>query len=188
MALAELLRVLEADTEAESRAILAAGMVEAARIDAETARLRGEQVSGALAAFAAERRAASDAELTAATRSARAEILAARAAMLDRVRAAVRGELPALLVADPALGPALIAAALACVGDEPGTLRAAPPLAELARAAAPPAIRVEVDPAVTTGIVIELATGTRIDATLAALLDRAWPQLACEALILERAR
>jgi vacuolar-type H+-ATPase subunit E/Vma4 len=188
MALAELLHALEADAQAESGAILAAATAEAAQIDAETARLRGEQVSGALAAFAAERRAACDAELTAATRSARAEILAARAAMLDRVRAAVLGELPALLAADPALGPAVIAAALACVGDESGTLRAAPPLAELARAAAPPSIRIETDPAVTTGVVIELAAGTRIDATLAALLDRAWPQLACEALILERAR
>ena len=188
MALAELLRVLEHDAATEVAAIRAAGAAEAARIDADSAAARGERVADALAAFAAQRRAALDAELAAVTRDARARVLAARAAMLDRIRGAVLGELPGLVAGDPELAQAVVAAALACVGDEPGTLRCAPPLAELARAAAPPAIRVELDAAVATGVVIELPSGTRIDATLAALLDRAWPTLACEALALERAR
>lgn len=188
MALAELLRVLEHDTAAEVRAIAAAGAGEAARIESEAAGARSERVSRAIAVFAAERQAAADVELAAATRGARADVLAARAAMLDRIRDAVLGELPDLLAGDPALGRAVVSSALACVGDEPGTLCCAPRLADLARASAPPAIRVEVEPNVATGVVIELATGTRIDATLTALLDHAWPALACEALTLERAR
>jgi hypothetical protein len=86
-----------------------------------------------------------------------------------------------VLAGDPELGRALVAAALVCVGDAAGTLCTAPVLAEAARAAAPPAIRVEVDTAVATGVVVELATGTRIDATLTTLLEHAWPTLACEA-------
>lgn len=188
MALTELLRMLEDDTAAEVRAITAAGATEAAQIDAEAARARSDRVSSASAAFALECRAAGDAELAALRRGARADVLAARAAMLDRVRAAVVEELPGVLAGDPAVRGALLAAALSCVGEESGTLRCAPVLADPALAAAPPAIRVEIAPDVATGVVIELTTGTRIAATLTALLDRAWPMLACEALKLERAR
>jgi vacuolar-type H+-ATPase subunit E/Vma4 len=188
MALAELLRSLENDTAAEVRAITAAGAGEAARIESDAARARSERVAGAIAAFADERRAAADAELAAVIRGARAEVLAARAAMIDRIRGAVLDELPGLLAGDPELGQALVSAALACVGDESGILRCTPLLADPARASAPPAIRVEIESSVATGVVIELATGTRIDATLATLLERAWPALACEALTLERAR
>jgi vacuolar-type H+-ATPase subunit E/Vma4 len=188
MALAELLRMLEDDAAAEVRAITSAGAAEAARIESEAARARTERLANATTAFAAERRAAADAELAAVTRAARADVLDARAAMLDRIRSAVVGELPDLLTGDPELGRALVDAALACVGDEPGILRCGPSLAGAARASAPAAIRVEVGPDLATGVVIELAAGTRIDATLAAVLERAWPALACEALTLERAR
>ena len=61
-------------------------------------------------------------------------------------------------------------------------------LADAARAAAPVTLRVEVDAAIATGAIIELASGTQIAATLDAFLDREWPRLACEALALERAR
>jgi vacuolar-type H+-ATPase subunit E/Vma4 len=188
MALAELLRVLEDDTAAEVRAIAAAAAGEVARIEAESSVRRSERVASAMTACAAKHRAAGDAEIAAANHAARADILAARAAMLERIRAGVREQLPGVLAGDPDLRRALVAAALACVGDESGTLRCSPVLVDIAREASPAAIRVEVEPGLTTGVVIELATGTRIDATLNTLLDRVWPTLACEALQQERAR
>ena len=188
MALPELLRVLEHDTAAEVRAIADAAASEAARIETEASARRSECIASAMAAVAAECRAAGDAEIAAANRAARADILAARAAMVERVRVGVREQLPGVLAGDPELGRALVLAALACVGDESGILRCAPAIAAFAREAAPAAIRVEVESSVATGVVIELATGTHIDATLTTLLDRVWPTLACEALQQERAR
>jgi vacuolar-type H+-ATPase subunit E/Vma4 len=186
MALAELLSAFERDTEAEVRTILAAGTADAAQIDEDSARARTEQVARAAAPAIADRRAADDAKVAEATHRARAEVLAARAAMLDRIRTAVRAELEGLV--DARLGAALIGAAIACAADEPGVLRCSPALADAARAAAPATLRVEVEAAVVTGAVIELASGTQIAATLDAFLDREWPRLACEALALERAR
>ena len=188
MALAELIRVLEDSTAAEVRAIAEAAAGEAARIETDALARRSERIARATAAFAAKRRATGDGEIAAANRAARGEVLAARAAMLERIRAGVREQLPAVLAGDPELGRALVAAALACVGDESGILRCAPQLADIAREAAPAAIRIEAEPGVATGLVVELATGTRIDATLTTLLDRVWPTLACAALQQERAR
>lgn len=188
MALAELLRVLEDGTTAEVRAIAEAAAGEAERIDAEALARRTERIANAIAAFAAARRAAGDGEIAAVSRAALADILAARGAMLDRIRSAACAQLPRVLAGDPALRRAVVAAALGCVGGEAGTLRCSPALADIARAAAPAAIRVEATPDVATGAVIDLASGTRIDATLAALLERVWPALACVALQQERAR
>jgi vacuolar-type H+-ATPase subunit E/Vma4 len=186
VALAELLSALERDTEAEVHAIIAEGTADAARIDEEAARARVEQIALAAAPAIAVRRAADDFRIAEATHRARVEVLVARAAMLDRIRAAVRSELAALV--DARLGAALIGAAIECAGSEPGVLRCSVALADAARAATPTTLRVEVDAAVATGAVIELATGTQIAATLDAFLDRVWPRLACEALVLERAR
>jgi vacuolar-type H+-ATPase subunit E/Vma4 len=188
MALAELLRVLEDDAAGEVRAIAEAAAGEAARIDAEASARRSVRLASATAGFAAKHRAAGDAEIAVANRAARADILAARAGMLERVRAGVSEQLPDVLAGDPVLARVLVAAALACVGEESGTLRCTPVLADIAREASPAAIRVEAEPDIATGLVIELATGTRIDATLTTLLDRVWPSLACEALRQERAR
>ncbi|MGE5186020.1 MAG: hypothetical protein ACM31C_28385 [Acidobacteriota bacterium] len=182
MALAQLLDVFARETEGQIREILAAGDADAARITADGARERGRRVTAAAAQSTAERRARADAEVAAALRTARAQVLHARAAMLARVRAAVEAELGALLAADPRLGAALVADAIACAGGEPGVVRCTPALADAARAAAPAQLRVEADPAIATGAIVELASGTRIDATLARLLAREWPRLACEAL------
>lgn len=187
MALPELLSALERNTEAEISALRAAAQAEAARLEAEGERARDERLAAAIARLRAERQAVADRALATASRRARADVLTARAAMLERIRASLAGALPALL-ADPRVATGLLAAALAACGDRAGTLRCAPAIAPVARAAAPPAIRVEPDPAVATGAVIELANGTAIDATLAALLEGAWPELACEALAWERAR
>ena len=186
MALAELLSAFERDTEAEVRAILAQGTADVAQIDEDSARARAEEIARAAAPAIADRRAADDARIAEATHRARADVLAARAAMLDRLRAAVRAELEGLV--DAQLGAALIGAAVACAAGEPGVLHCSLALADAARAASPATLRVEVDAAVATGAVIELASGTQIAATLDAFLDREWPRLACEALALERAR
>jgi vacuolar-type H+-ATPase subunit E/Vma4 len=186
MALDDLLHAIERDAETEIRAIRAAGEAEAARIEADAAQARAQRIAAAIAAFAGDRRAAADLELATAARCAQADLLAARSAMLDRIRAAICAELPALVADQPRLGARLLAAVLAYAGDAAGTLRCAPSLVDAARAAAPPSLRVEGDPAVSTGAIVELAAGTRIDATLAALLEREWPGLACEALAMER--
>jgi vacuolar-type H+-ATPase subunit E/Vma4 len=186
VALADLLSALERDTQAEVRAILAAGAADAARIDEESTAARAEQIARAAAPAIADLRAADEARLAEITHRARADVLAARAAMLERIRAATRAELAGLV--DTRLGDGLITAALACAGAEPGVLRCAPALASAARAAAPATLRVEVDAAVATGVVVELASGTQIAATLDAFLEREWPRLACEALALERER
>jgi len=182
VALADLLRSLERDATAELRAIDEAGAAEAARLDAETARRRTERLATTVAELTATRAATDELALAAARGHARGRELTARAAMLARAREAVRAALPAALATEPRLGEAVVAAALGATGDEAGVLRCAPAIVAAARAAAPPAIRVEPDPALATGAVIELASGTRIDATLDALLTRTWPALACEAL------
>lgn len=165
MALHELLRVFERDTDGEVRAILDAGDAEAARVLAEAERERADRVATAVAAFARHEQAAADAQLAAGEHRARAGVLVARAAMLQRVREAIAVELQARFASDPQLAELLDAAACACAGGEQG---------ELARVA--------------TGVVLELPSGTRIEASLAAVLDRYWPRLACEALALERGR
>jgi vacuolar-type H+-ATPase subunit E/Vma4 len=187
MSLSELLRTIERDAAAELGAIAAAAAAEVARIDADAARARADRMAAASAGYAAVQQAAADLELASAIRRARIDVLTARAAMLDRIREAVAGELPGLFAAEPRLGTAMVAAAIAYAGGEPGTLRCAPSLGDAAAAAGAGSLRIERDPGVPTGAVIELASGARIDATLAAVLEREWPNLACEALALEAA-
>ena len=165
MALADLLRAFERDAEVEVRAIAERAAAEASRVTAAAERERGDRIATATRAFADERRAASDAEVAAAARAARTEVLEARAAMLERIRAAVSAELARRVAGELRLAVALERSARAFASDETGEVRRGP-----------------------TGGVLELAAGTRSDATLATLLDREWPQLACEALALERAR
>ena len=179
MALPELLRAFERDAEAELRAIRAAGEADARAIDAAAARARTEKIVAAASATAAEHRAQADAQVAEAMHRARGAVLVARGAMLGRVREAIAAELPALA---REVGDALLAVAIAWAGDEPGVLRCMPEMAARAAELAPRSLRVEADPLVTTGAVVELDAGTRIDATLAMLLDRDWPRLAAEAV------
>ena len=182
MALPELLDVFERDTADEVLAILAAGEADARTIDAEAARERREKITSAAAATALLHRKHADAVIAEALHRSRAAVLTARAAMLARLRAAVEIELGRCITDDRRLHTALLAAALDCTGDDPGTLRCTPALEPAGRAAAPPSLRVVADPAVTTGVVVELAAGTRVDATLLVLLDREWARLATEAV------
>jgi vacuolar-type H+-ATPase subunit E/Vma4 len=182
MALPELLRVFEREAADEVVAILAAGEADARAIDAEAARVRREKITGAAAATALEHRRLAEGAVAQALHRSRAVVLTARAAMLGRLREATETELARRIGGDPRLADTLVAAAIACAGDEAGTLRCTPELEKAARAAAPPGLRVEPDPAVTTGVVVELATGTIIDASLLVLLDREWARLATEAV------
>lgn len=182
MPLPDLVRALERDTEAEVRAILAAGEAQAAQLEADGARARADLLARDAAEAATQHQARAATQLADVARASRHEVLAARAAMLARLREAVDAALPHLLAADPRLGASSLTAALACADAGPATLRCAPTLLAAARAAAPPTITVVADPEVATGVVLELASGTRVDATLATLLAREWPRLACEAI------
>jgi vacuolar-type H+-ATPase subunit E/Vma4 len=154
MALAELLRDLEHTADAEARAISDAGAAEVARIEAAAARTRADRRAAAAGALAAELGGLTDTELAGARRAARVAVLEARAAMLDRVREAVRASLPAMLEEHAArVGPGLVRDALACTGGGSGVLHCAPALDAGARAAAPAALRIELDPQ-STGIAI----------------------------------
>lgn len=180
MALPELIEAFERDTQAEVAAIRSAVEAEIRTIDAEASRARAERIASAAAATAVEHRAQADADVAAALHRARAEIYTHRSAMLRRLRAEIERHLPSLL--DSAVGDALLRVAIACAGDEPGMLHCTPVLALRARVLAPPSLQVVGDDAVATGVIIELASGTRIDATLARLLDREWAQLSGEAV------
>lgn len=156
MPLGDLLEALKRDADAEVRAVTAAADADVARIDAESVRACSDCLAQAVRAATEEERVVAEARLAEADRRHRREVLEARAAMLERIRAAVKDELPRLL--DDALR-AKLRAAVDAYGE--GTPRETP-----------------------TGYVIELADGTRIDATLDAVLDRVWPRLAAEAVVL----
>jgi hypothetical protein len=149
MPLSDLLQVLRADADLEVRDVMVARDAEIARIDAESLHACSERVHDAMSKLALERRAVADAEIAAIERAARTRTLFARAAMLDRLREAVRAELPSLV--DEAFR-ARARASLSGSRDVP------------------------------TGVVAELSDGTLVEATLEAVLDRAWPQLAAEAV------
>jgi len=182
MALPELLHVFELEAADEVCAILAAGEADARTTDAEAARTRREKITSAAAATALEHRRQADAQIATALHRSRAAVLTARAAMLARLRQTVEVELARRLDDSPQLAAALVASALACTGDKRGALRCTPALEPAARAVTPPRLHIEVDPAIATGVVIELETGTTVDATLAMLLDREWARLATEAV------
>ena len=180
MALPELIEAFEHDTADEVAAILRAAEADARTIDAEAARDRSERIASAAAASAIAHRAQAEADVAAAVHRARADVYAARTAMLERLRTAVEDELESLL--DAAVGDALLRVAIACAGDDGGVLRCSSVLVTRARELAPASLVVEEQDALAAGVLVELATGTQIDATLSRLLEREWPRLASEAV------
>lgn len=146
MSLGDLLQTLEHDAATEARALLDAATVRAQERTAASARARTEQLTQARRDVREACEAAAETELATVQHAARARTLTARAAMLERVREAVRVLLPS--VVDRVM-PVLTARAVACAGDEPTTVRTVP-----------------------TGVIIELANGTQIVATLDALFER----------------
>lgn len=160
MPLADLMQALELEAAESVRAIVDDARARAAALEAAAARERAERSERATRERRDACRTDADARLASAHREARASVLAARAAMLDRVRDAVRAQLPARA---GEVGGVLAAAALACAGTAPGVRRDLP-----------------------TGVIVELASGTQLVATLDALLYREWPALAT--VILELAK
>ncbi len=182
MPLDDLLHGFERETEAEIAAIHAQAELDAAAVEAEAAVRRRDTIAGAGDRHAECCRREADQRVAAAERDARTQVLDAQAEVLARVRAEVANALRARLAQDEVLIRALVASAVDCAGDTHGTLHCPPELERLVRVAAPPRFAVATEPGAAAGIVIELATGTRIDATLDGLLEREWSRLACEAL------
>lgn len=180
MGLPELIQVFERDAAAELAAIHDAAAADVYAIDAEAARARGERIASAAAATAVASRARADSAVADAIHHARAVIYEHRAAMLHRLHDEVERQLAAVL--DAATGDALLRVAIACAGDEPGTLRCTPSIESRAQLLAPKSLPVSTDETIQAGVIVELASGTRIDATLARLLERDWPRLSGEAV------
>jgi len=180
VALADLLSTLERDAGAEVRAVRDAGLAAAAHIVDDATRVCAERRARARDEIDTVAHGTAERELAVAATGARATVLSARAAMLDRARDAVRARMPQALVKNAAmLGPRFLAAAVACAGDARGTLRCAPIL-EAAMRRAPATLAVVADPTLATGIRVDLEGGTTIEVTLDALLARDWPRLATE--------
>lgn len=154
MALPELLRALEHEAAAEVAAAREAARAEADAIRAEAARRRDARLRTALDRHDAAERARHDAEVAAASRRARTAVLEARAAALERLRAAVIAVLPGTL--DDGLRDRLSRAARAIAGDDASY-------------------------EVTATGVRATRGALVVDATLEALLARLWPRLRLEA-------
>jgi vacuolar-type H+-ATPase subunit E/Vma4 len=167
---------LRAEAEARATAITAAA---ATQVDRARAERLGERE--------AQWRAEAERALAAARHAARAQTLAARGQLLERVLAAVRACLPAL-VDDPAYRAVLardVQAALAYLGDEPVVLRCTPSLADAVRAlvAGNARVRVEPDAAVGTGVRAVSADGVvEVDNTLEGRLGRQGARVSFAAL------
>jgi vacuolar-type H+-ATPase subunit E/Vma4 len=183
--ISELLHALDADGERERADLLAAARREADQIAAAASAARERRLRDALEAHRAARQMHADLAVAEAELQQRGAMLAARARMLDRVRAAA-----AVLAAgylDGADGDGLlvlvVGEAVRYLGDAPAVLRCRPALAERVRAAAAalPGIRVETDAAAGGGVRAESADGAVvIDCTLPGLLAAVWPALRIE--------
>ena len=185
MALADLLRSLEHDAASQIAGVLAAARAEADALEAEASRSRAQRRHEVSELHAHACQGAADARVAAAQREARKQVLVARAAMLDRIRAALRDKLRALAQSCELID-ALARAALGTAGERAGVLYGPPALLVHLRTLAPPNLRVEAKAGI-TGVAIVLATGTEIVATLDSLADREWPALAATALHLPEA-
>ena len=158
MAIVDLLATLERVAGDETHALRAVADADAAGIDAESARVREQRLAAAIRETTDGQRAIAEGRCADAQRAHRRATLDARAAMLARIREAVRAELPALV--DEAVR-ARLRAALSRHVDDTAVVHETP-----------------------TGFVAELAGGTRVDATLDAILEHAWPRLATHAIAL----
>jgi vacuolar-type H+-ATPase subunit E/Vma4 len=153
MAIDDLLHALAREAEAEVEANRAAGFAEAEAIAAAAAERRADATRAGAREHRAAAQVRADAEVAAVSRRTTSAVLAARAAMLEQLRAAVLEALPG--VVDEPMRVRMRAAVRAAAGGAPVGLRDLP-----------------------TGVVGELDGGrVTIDATLASLFERSWPRL-----------
>jgi hypothetical protein len=158
MAIDELLVAIEREAEAEAAAIRAAGRAEAEAIAAAAAERRADATRAGAREHRAVVQARADAELAAVIRRTTHAVLAARAAMLERLHEAILEALPGVL--DEPMRDRMRAEVRAAAGGAPVELQAVP-----------------------TGVLGELDGGrVTIEATLASLLERTWPRLRIEAV------
>ena len=182
MSLDRLLETLERDARAEAERVRAS-----ARAEAETIRARAETVVAerrAEALRARERALRADAavQLALIRRRARGAVLDARHRLLERIRGVARERIAAA-ESEAGLLDLRLRAAFACHGDRPVEVRCTPALADSVRAAVGDRAGTTVipDPAASDALVVRAADGTmEVDAALAALFERHWPELAVE--------
>jgi vacuolar-type H+-ATPase subunit E/Vma4 len=182
-----LLATLERETEAEVARLLEDGRTRAAAAANESEARIAARKRQALELREAAGRAALEQALAKARHRARAQILAARGALLERVFAAVRELLPDVVTTAAYRDrlPAELERTLEFVGDEPVVLRCmpqlAPTLTRLVRSNG--RLRIEPDATIAAGYRVVTAGGTlEVDATLEASLERLRPRLALAAL------
>jgi vacuolar-type H+-ATPase subunit E/Vma4 len=128
MALTDLIEVLRREAEAEAAAILAAAEAEAEAIRKRTAADLAARRAALEAELDEARRSAVELALSTARLGARRGVLEARERLLDRVFQAARAGFAEALEREEyhqAL-PDQLAEALGCLGDRPGTLRCHP--------------------------------------------------------------
>lgn len=184
MSLDRLLETLERDARAEAERVLAGARAEAEAIGARAETVVAERRAEALRARERAVRADAALQLGTVRRRARGAVLDARHRLLERVRAAARERIAAT-EGEAASLTLRLRAALACHGDRPVEIRCTPALADRVRAAVGnrPGTAVMADPATPDALVVRAADGTmEVDAALAALFERHWPELAVELL------
>jgi len=182
-----LLATLERNALAEIARAEAEGRNRAQTITDAAERRMGERRDAALGSRRAEGRAALERALAATRRGARERVLEARAALLDRVFAAIRAILPD--VATTAEYQARIANELeqarAFTAERPAVVRCAPALAERLRQVARTNGRLKIEPdgGISAGFRVATQDGAlEVDATLEGRLRRAQPRIAIEVL------
>jgi vacuolar-type H+-ATPase subunit E/Vma4 len=179
VALAELLAALEREAAAEITAVAERARAEVEGLRAEAARRRDDRLRTDTAAHRVAVQADADSRLADAERAAAREVLAERAAMLARLRAAVVERLPA---AAAGMVEPLVAMALAPLRGSDVTLRCPAALAAAVRACVGAGPRIDPEGATGSGVRAELEDGHLVvDATLETMLARAWGRLQIEA-------
>ncbi|MCB9558895.1 MAG: hypothetical protein H6708_00645 [Kofleriaceae bacterium] len=188
MAIAELLRALEAEAAADADAIREAGRVDAARLIADATARRDADTAAEIEAYRIGRQAEADAAVATVARRVHAEVLTARAAALARVRAALEAALPGLLDGDAGarLRDALVAGAVAAPAARRARsgarrrgwrrCRRGSPRPGRQRCGSSPILRSR--PACASS---STAAGSRSTRRLTTLLARWWPRLRVEA-------
>jgi vacuolar-type H+-ATPase subunit E/Vma4 len=183
MALAELLRTLEAEADERIAGLLAKARADAERLRADSAGESDRRRAAALLAREAELRATAARTLEEARREAKRRVLEARASALERIRS--RSEaLLAERVADPGLSSVLageLARALEYLGTAPAVVEAPAPVLEVLGRKLGDRAQVTLQPtsAHRPDLLVRSSDGSlTVDATPASRLARAWPRLA----------
>jgi vacuolar-type H+-ATPase subunit E/Vma4 len=180
MSLERLLETLERGARAEAERAMDAARGEAEEIRTRTETLVSRRRAEALDAREQALRADAAVRLAAVRRAGRRAVLDARQALLERVRAAARERIVAA-ESEPASLARRLHAALACLGAQAVEIRCAPMLADPVRALTGDraGTTVTVDPAAPHALLLRAKDGAlEVDASLAGLFDRHWPELA----------